>query len=169
MTALVVFAGLPGTGKTTLGRALSRSTGAVLLRVDTIETAAASSLLDIPKDQKDLSYRIAAAQAREMLGLGQSVIIDCVNAIPLTRGWFTEIADESIRLVTVELHCSDPEPHRARVESRTPDLPGLTLPDWARVQGREYRPWTDAMLRIDTAETAPETAAALVSKAMNGA
>lgn len=36
---LIVFSGLPGTGKTTLARDLASRAGAVYLRVDTIEQA----------------------------------------------------------------------------------------------------------------------------------
>jgi len=36
---LIVFAGLPGTGKTTLARALSQAVQASCLRIDTIEQA----------------------------------------------------------------------------------------------------------------------------------
>ena len=36
---LIIFGGLPGTGKTTLARALAEQLGAVFLRIDTIEQA----------------------------------------------------------------------------------------------------------------------------------
>ena len=36
---LIVFSGLPGTGKTTIAKALAAATAAVYLRVDTIEHA----------------------------------------------------------------------------------------------------------------------------------
>ena len=37
---LIVFGGLPGTGKTTISRALAKKLGAFYLRIDTIEQAA---------------------------------------------------------------------------------------------------------------------------------
>jgi len=36
---LTIFGGLPGTGKTTIARELARQTGAIHLRIDSIEQA----------------------------------------------------------------------------------------------------------------------------------
>ena len=43
MTVLIAFGGLPGTGKSTIARALSARTGAVFLRIDEIEAASAAA------------------------------------------------------------------------------------------------------------------------------
>ncbi len=40
---LIVFSGLPGTGKTTIANDLAATTGAVYLRIDTIEQAIRNS------------------------------------------------------------------------------------------------------------------------------
>ncbi|YAF61144.1 hypothetical protein DOCECA_13255 [Pseudomonas sp. E102] len=40
---LIVFSGLPGTGKTTIAHDLAATTGAVYLRIDTIERAVRNS------------------------------------------------------------------------------------------------------------------------------
>ncbi len=42
---LIVFSGLPGTGKTTIANDLAATTGAVYLRIDTIEQAIRNSVL----------------------------------------------------------------------------------------------------------------------------
>ena len=44
MAMLVVFGGLPGTGKTTLARQVADRLGATYLRIDTIEQALRSSM-----------------------------------------------------------------------------------------------------------------------------
>jgi predicted kinase len=44
---LIALSGLPGTGKTTIARGVSARLGAVLLRIDWIETALARSTLRI--------------------------------------------------------------------------------------------------------------------------
>ncbi len=41
---LIVFSGLPGTGKTTIAQAVVRRCGAVYLRIDTIEQALRTAL-----------------------------------------------------------------------------------------------------------------------------
>ena len=47
MARLVVFAGLPGSGKSTIARELARQLGAAWLRIDTIETAIADEATPI--------------------------------------------------------------------------------------------------------------------------
>jgi predicted kinase len=150
MAVLVSFAGLPGTGKSTIARALSVRTGAVYLRVDEID--AAIWAIDPGRDIGPESYHIAAALAASNLGLGHTTIIDCVNPWDLTRQIFDGAAKRAgARLLRVEIQCSDPVQHQAQVERREMDVPGLTRLDWQKVISRDYAPWTDADLKIDTA------------------
>lgn len=148
---LVIFAGLPGTGKTTLANALARRLGAAYLRVDRIERALADSYLKI-HHAEDAGYQIGYVLAEDNLRLGRVVVADSVNPIDLTRdAWLQAAARANREGVEVEVICSDPAEHRRRVEGRRSDIAGLNLPSWQDVIDRDYRPWERDRIVIDTA------------------
>jgi predicted kinase len=98
-------------------------------------------------------YRVAYAVAEDNLRLGRAVVADCVNPWPLTRNEWQSVADRArVRAVNVDVVCSDVHEHRRRVESRTPDIAGHTLPTWTDVLDRNYRAWDVDRLVIDTAQ-----------------
>ena len=90
MTVLIAFGGLPGTGKSTIARALSARTGAVFLRIDEIETALREH--DPTRELGPEGYDVAAALAASNLAIGHDAIVDCVNPWPLTREIFMAAA-----------------------------------------------------------------------------
>jgi predicted kinase len=150
---LVVVSGLPGVGKTTIARALARATGAVHLRIDSIEQA----LRDAGHRVEAEGYAVAHAVAEDNLRLGRMVVADCVNPWPLTRLEWRSVADRAgVVIFDVEIVCSDLEEHRRRVEFREPDIEGHTLPTWSDVTERDYRAWDRERLVIDTAGSSPE-------------
>ena len=68
------------------------------------------------------------------------------------------------RFLAVELICSDKAEHRRRVQQRSSDIEGLEVPDWQEIEHRDYAPWPEADLRLDTARlTAVEAARAVIS------
>jgi predicted kinase len=147
---LIVMSGLPGVGKTVIARELARGTGAVHLRIDSIEQALRANGVRVEGE----GYAVAHAVAADNLTLGRTVIADCVNPWPLTREAWRLVGERAgVRVVEVELVCSDVAEHRRRVESRVPDIEGHELPTWKDVVERDYRPWTSARLVIDTART----------------
>ena len=168
MTArLVCFAGLPGTGKSTLARALAARTGALWLRVDAVEQALRDSHMVVAGDLADGGYAALQAVAGAALEQGFDVVADCVNPVALTRAaWRAVSARVGARHLDVELHCSDRAMHRARVEGRAAEVPGLVLPDWAAVEARGYAPFESADLRIDTAGTTVEEAVARIARSL---
>jgi len=149
---LISLAGLPGTGKSTLARVLAQRTGALWLRIDSIEQA----IRDAGLDAGEAGYRAAYGIAAENLALGRAVVADGVNPWMETRDAWREIAGRaSARLLEIEVICSDQAEHRRRVETRAADVPGLRLPDWRATLGVDYRPWTRPPLVVDTAGRAP--------------
>jgi predicted kinase len=155
---LIVFGGLPGTGKTTISRALAVRRGATYLRIDAIEQAIRDAGV-LAGDVGTAGYAVANALAEANLAVGRTVVADCVNPVPESRAaWRALSARTSSPLVEVEVICSDPVEHRRRVERRHPDISGLPLPTWQSVAEYRFEPWSGPHLVIDTARSAPDEA-----------
>ena len=157
---LIILGGLPGTGKTTLARALASTLQATHLRIDTIEQALRETGL-LPDDMGPTGYQVAYAQAWEWLSQGNSVIADSVNPIELTRkAWRNVARAAGCAEIELEVVCSDRAEHQRRVETRTSDIAGLKPPTWQQVVNRHYEPWLGMRAVIDTAgHTEAETLA----------
>ena len=170
---LTVVGGLPAVGKTAVCRevlrlraeARPRSRPPTWLRIDSIEQALRDSGEMLPDMPAGAGYYVAAAVARDVLTSGGDVLVECVNPLPLTRRLWEETASAlGCRFLAVEIVCSDKAEHRRRVQQRVSDIEGLELPDWRAVERRDYAPWPEADLRLDTARlTVTEAARAIIS------
>ena len=152
---LIIFGGLPGTGKTTIARELAARLKAVYLRIDSIEHGIDKSGV-IDGDMGPAGYMAAYGAAADNLALGHTVIADSVNPVAITRTDWRGVAEKAgTDFIEVEIVCSDLGEHRNRVETRKADIDGFTLPTWQQVEDREYEEWQTGPLVLDTAKLSP--------------
>ena len=151
---LVVFSGLPGSGKTTLSRLLAQRLEAVYLRIDTMEPPIQAAYGD---DIGAVGYCVAYGVAADNLALGRKVVADCVNDANIARdAWRSVALRAKVAVAEIEVRCSDAQEHRRRVETRIADVPGLILPSWEEIVVRRVDPWLRDHFVVDTAGRSPE-------------
>jgi predicted kinase len=124
---IVVMAGLPGTGKTTLAKALAERLGGVVVSKDEIRAAAFGSLVDYSSEQDDfcmeLVYQVVQfirgvpaivdgrtfskrKQVERMLeALGEVRMIECVAEESVVKERLERDRDHPARNRTYEMYC----------------------------------------------------------------
>ena len=152
---LVVISGLPGTGKSTVGEAVARRSGAVWLSVDEVEDAHLG--VGLPSDWTTgvAAYEAVAAAAAENLRLGHVVIVDAVNDGEPARDTWRRAADAASAPLVFVLLTPPREPeHRLRLRGRTRRLSHQSEPTWEQVQARaqKYESWRDPPVLIDSGQ-----------------
>ena len=158
---LIVFAGMLGTGKTSLARAVARQLRAVYLDKDTIKECALDLAERMKLDQAQqlagpLSYELLIGLARDNLSLGLPVVLDSPAGYQAFRERVKGLARSAkVELRLIECICTDEKLLRQRVESRAQDLPAHRTRDWATYQHEQtqFERLTERRLVVDTAES----------------
>jgi predicted kinase len=163
---LIVFSGLPGTGKSTLAEAVGRQLRVPVFAVDWLLgslTPFGGYHLD---DLFGIGAELLTTLAFRQLELGQSAILDFPAEDLATRTRWRSLADAAgavLRIVVCT--CSDRELHRARLERRERGIPGWhESGNWANVKRRraEFPPWTGEVLTIDAVQPLEQNLAAVL-------
>jgi len=147
---LVVFAGLPGVGKSTLAARVGAALPAPVLAVDTIDRVLRQH--DLTEKRPGVAaYGVVAALAEAQLAMGLTVVVDAVNPVAAARATWPVICERAgAALRVVEVWCADMAEHRRRVQARHTAAP--VNPDWEQVVLRmaEYEPYIGRRLVVDT-------------------
>ncbi|MFI0511160.1 AAA family ATPase [Streptomyces sp. WSLK1-5] len=159
---LIAMAGLPGAGKSSVAEELGRKLAAPVVSVDPIEAAMWRAGVTRSQPTGFAAYVVAEAVASGVLALGQTVIVDAVNAVEEAREqWRSLAARHGVPVVFIEVECSDPVVHRQRLEYRSREMEGFYEPTWEAVERRreEFAPWADERLVLDSVIDLPRNIA----------
>lgn len=153
MSALVVVAGLPGTGKTTVAREVAARLHWPYLRLDSVEHRITTAGI-VPGT---LGYSILYVLAADQLRIGVSVVVESVSPVAGSREAWRDVASGTeAEIVEIEVVCSDQDEHRRRVETRDAGIPGMAMPSWTDIVDRDYEPWASPQHVLDTSDSSVE-------------
>jgi predicted kinase len=151
---LIVLSGLPGSGKSTIAERLAERLHLTVFSVDPIESAIVKAGIQRSFETGVAAYLVAEALASEQLKLGNSVIIDAVNAEEEGKDVWRGLARKhKLELIVLQVIVSDRALHKQRIESRVRGLLGFSEVTWERVEAREkvFTAWTEPTLQLDSA------------------
>ncbi|HLO31381.1 MAG TPA: AAA family ATPase [Anaerolineales bacterium] len=159
---LIVFSGLPGTGKSTLAEALGKELSIPVFAKDWLEAVLLRSGLRQTSEEKSLGftgYELLTVLAERQLMLAQSVILDSVATSQTIRGTWCQMAERyGAGWRVIECICSDESLQRARLRNRKRNIPGWYELAWSEVERvkQYYVPWEGEHLVLDMAHSFAE-------------
>ena len=142
---LIVFSGLPGTGKTALAEFTGRTCHMPVFSVAWVIGALSPFGLVDRGNRGPVAHSVLTMLAQRQLDLGQSAVLDGMCGQESVREEWRRLAERyGSRFLPIECICSDARLHRRRIEARDENIPGWPDPGWEHVQemrGR-YEAWS---------------------------
>src|SRR5512139_2580399 len=134
---LIVFAGLPGTGKSSIAEAVARELSIPVFAKDWLEATLIRCELKPAENGPPLGwagYQLLTTLAERQLQLGQSVILDSVaSTVSIRAEWRALAQAYQAEWHVIECTCSDIATHRDRLGGRQRGIPGWHELDWSEV------------------------------------
>ena len=155
---MILFSGLPGTGKSTLAESIGRQLRIPVFAKDWLEASLVRSGLRASVDERQLGfagYELLTVLAERQLMLNQSMILDSVASTLAIRNKWQQLANQyAAAWRVVECICSDENLHRARLQNRQRNIPGWHELEWSEVEKVKgyYSPWEGERLILDMVE-----------------
>ena len=163
---LIVFTGLPGTGKSTIAEAVARELEIPVFAKDWLEATLRRAELRAGDDKKNLGYagyELLTTLAERQLMLGQSAMLDSVASFENIREQWRALAKKyNARWRVIECVWSDENAHRAHLAKRQRHIPGWHELEWSEVERvkKYYAEWNEERLVLDAANALKDNIAA---------
>ena len=159
---LILFTGLPGTGKSTIAEAVGRKLGIPVFAKDWLEGTLLRSNV-VAGDAMDrlgsAGYNLLTTLAERQLMLGQSAILDSVASTrSIRRTWMGLKQKYNAEWRVIECICSDSALHLERLNGRQRGIPGWHELEWSEVERVRsyYVPWEGDRLILDMVQPVDE-------------
>jgi predicted kinase len=153
-TTLILFAGMPGSGKTTLARMVARHLCLPVLSKDRVQRVLRDHHL--AAENTGDGYYLILDMADEQLELGVSVILDATFPLDHFRMVASEIAvRHKAKFCPLYVTCSDDNIWRERMTDRAQYIPGWRPVGWDDVLRMRdyYQPWDNNAVILDSMNT----------------
>lgn len=154
---LIVIAGMPGGGKTTMARLVSRRLGIPVFAKDRVQRVLRDH--NLAQANTGDGYYVILDMADEQLGLGLSCILDATFPLDHFRTVASEIAQRhKAKFSALYCYCSDDDIWRERMGDRVHYVPGWKPVGWEDVTRMRayYQPWNDNALFLDSVRSPEE-------------